>query len=62
MKRNTTGVAVCPQPRAAEVGAQILEAGGNAFDAAIAVAFVQMIVDPFMCGVRHAFAQIPVML
>lgn len=51
MKRNTTGVAVCPQPRAAEVGAQILEAGGNAFDAAIAVAFVQMIVDPFMCGV-----------
>ncbi|MBA7473250.1 Glutathione hydrolase proenzyme [subsurface metagenome] len=50
-KRNTRGVVVCPQSRAAEVGAQVLEAGGNAFDAAIATAFVQMIVDPFMCGV-----------
>ncbi len=44
------GVVVCPQPRAAEVGAQVLEAGGNAFDAGLAAAFVQMVVDPFMCG------------
>lgn len=45
------GIVVCPQPEAAEIGIQILEDGGNAFDAALAVAFVQMIVDPFMCGV-----------
>jgi gamma-glutamyltranspeptidase/glutathione hydrolase len=44
------GVVVCPQPRAADVGAEILENGGTAFDAALAAAFAQMICDPFMCG------------
>ncbi|MFH1381533.1 MAG: gamma-glutamyltransferase [Chloroflexota bacterium] len=44
------GMVVCPQPRAAEAGARVLEAGGNAFDAALATAFMQMVVDPFMCG------------
>jgi gamma-glutamyltranspeptidase/glutathione hydrolase len=41
---------VAPQPLAAEIGAQILGSGGNAFDAAIATAFAQMITDPQMCG------------
>lgn len=45
------GVVVCPQPRSADVGAAILEKGGNAFDAAIATAFSQMVNDPFMCGI-----------
>ena len=45
------GIVVCVHPRAAEAGAQVLEAGGNAFDAAVATAFVQMIVIPFSCGV-----------
>ncbi|MFH1141598.1 MAG: gamma-glutamyltransferase [Chloroflexota bacterium] len=44
-------VVVAPQPRAAEVGAQVLEAGGNVVDAAIATAFMQMAVDPFNCGI-----------
>lgn len=44
------GVVVCPQPLAAEIGAEILEAGGNAFDAAIAAALGQMVTDPQMCG------------
>lgn len=44
------GVVVAPQPRAVEIGARILEAGGNAFDAALATAFMQMVLDPFMCG------------
>jgi gamma-glutamyltranspeptidase/glutathione hydrolase len=44
------GIVVCPQPRAADVGVDILEAGGNAFDAAIATGFAQIVVDPFMCG------------
>ncbi|MEX2644361.1 MAG: gamma-glutamyltransferase [Acetobacterales bacterium] len=45
-----TGVVVCPQPRAADIGADILARGGNAFDAALATAFAQMVHDPFMCG------------
>ena len=44
------GVVVCPQPRAADVGAMVLSDGGTAFDAALATAFAQMICDPFMCG------------
>lgn len=47
----TRGIVVCPQPRAADVGADILRRGGTAFDAAIATAFAQMVVDPFMCGI-----------
>jgi gamma-glutamyltranspeptidase/glutathione hydrolase len=45
------GMVVAPQPRAADVGAAVLADGGNAFDAAVAAAFAQMIADPFMCGV-----------
>jgi gamma-glutamyltranspeptidase / glutathione hydrolase len=45
------GVVVAPQPRAVEVGAEILAQGGNAMDATVAAAFMQMVVDPFMCGV-----------
>jgi gamma-glutamyltranspeptidase/glutathione hydrolase len=44
------GVVACVHPVAAEEGAKVLEAGGNAFDAAITTAFVQMIVLPFSCG------------
>lgn len=46
-----SGVVVCVHPRAAEAGVNMLETGGNAFDAAIAAAFVQMIVTPFSCGI-----------
>jgi gamma-glutamyltranspeptidase/glutathione hydrolase len=43
---------VCaPQPEAVETGVDILRAGGNAVDAAIACAFTQGVVDPLMCGV-----------
>jgi len=45
------GVVVAPQPMAADAGATVLEQGGNAFDAAVATAFMQMAVDPFMCGI-----------
>src|SRR5947208_739282 len=45
------GVVVAPQPYAAEVGAEMLRQGGNAFDAAVATAFVQAALDPFMCGI-----------
>jgi gamma-glutamyltranspeptidase/glutathione hydrolase len=39
------------QPEAADAGADILRAGGNAIDAALACAFVQGVVDPLMCGI-----------
>ncbi|RWK47263.1 MAG: gamma-glutamyltransferase [Mesorhizobium sp.] len=42
---------VAPQPEAVEVGAEILRAGGNAIDAAVACAFVQGVVDPMNCGI-----------
>jgi gamma-glutamyltranspeptidase/glutathione hydrolase len=45
------GVVVAPQPPAAEAGAEVLRSGGNAFDAAVAAAFVQAATDPFMCGI-----------
>ena len=45
------GVVATPQPLAAGVGADILTAGGNAVDAAVAGAFAQGVVDPFMGGI-----------
>ncbi|MCC7271781.1 MAG: gamma-glutamyltransferase [Alphaproteobacteria bacterium] len=42
---------VAPQNDAAEVGARILMAGGNAVDAAVATAFAQGVMDQMMCGI-----------
>jgi gamma-glutamyltranspeptidase/glutathione hydrolase len=38
-------------PVAAQVGVRVLEAGGSAADAAVAIAFVQGVVDPAKCGI-----------
>lgn len=46
-----TGMVVTPQPEATEAGVEMLRAGGNAADAAIAAALVQTVVDPLMCGI-----------
>ncbi len=51
MTRAPQGMVVAPQPEAAEAGADVLAAGGNAVDAAIAAAFVQGVADPLMCGI-----------
>jgi gamma-glutamyltranspeptidase/glutathione hydrolase len=45
------GIVVAPQPTAAAVGAEVLRAGGNAIDAAVATGFVQGVIDPFMGGI-----------
>jgi gamma-glutamyltranspeptidase/glutathione hydrolase len=44
------GMVASAHPVAALVGATVLEAGGNAFDAAIAVAAAEGVVLPMMCG------------
>lgn len=44
------GIVVAPQPAAVELGVEVLESGGTAFDAVVAAGFMQMVVDPFMCG------------
>lgn len=44
-------LAVAPQPVAVEAAIQALRRGGNVVDAAVTAAFVQMIVDPQMCGI-----------
>ena len=45
------GMIVAPQPDAVEAGARILATGGNAFDAAVACAGVQFLLDPHSCGI-----------
>ena len=47
----TQGMVCAAQPEAVEAGAEVLRAGGNAVDAAIATALVQTAVDPQMCGI-----------
>ena len=46
-----TAMIVAPQPLAVEEGAKVLKQGGNAYDAALACAFMQFILDPHSCGV-----------
>src|SRR5260221_4363468 len=45
------GVVAANHRRAAEVGAAILEAGGDAIDAAIATSFAIGVVEPWMSGI-----------
>ena len=46
-----TGMVCAAQPEAVEAGAEVLAAGGNAVDAAVATALTQTAVDPQMCGI-----------
>jgi gamma-glutamyltranspeptidase/glutathione hydrolase len=47
----TGGVVAAVESLAAEVGGEVLRAGGNAADAAVATAFAQGVVDPIYCGI-----------
>ncbi len=51
----TAGVIASVESLAAEAGAEMLRAGGNATDAALATAFAQGVVDPIYCGIAGGF-------
>jgi gamma-glutamyltranspeptidase/glutathione hydrolase len=50
----TRGLVTAEHPIGAEVGASILERGGNAVDAAVATAFAMTVVEPFMSTIAGA--------
>ena len=47
---SNSGMVASVCPRAASAGIRVLETGGNAFDAAIAVAGVEWLTNPSNCG------------
>jgi gamma-glutamyltranspeptidase/glutathione hydrolase len=48
--RSTGGIVACQHRRAAEVGAAVLAAGGDAVDAAVATSFAVGVLEPWMSG------------
>src|SRR5437763_4365225 len=44
------GMIVAPQAGAVDIGASVLEQGGNAVDAAVTTAVAQGVLDPLNCG------------
>jgi gamma-glutamyltranspeptidase / glutathione hydrolase len=51
LSNKKNAIVVTAQPEASEAGADVLRAGGNAVDAAIAIGLVQGVVDPLMAGI-----------
>jgi len=50
-RRSSGGIVVAQNRQAAEIGARVLKAGGNAVDAAVATAFAVSVLEPWMSGI-----------
>jgi len=57
-RKHGMGAVVCPEPLAAAAAGKMLEQGGNAFDAIVAGAFAQGVVNPLMCGIGGTAAML----
>jgi gamma-glutamyltranspeptidase / glutathione hydrolase len=55
MRPMTRGVVAAVESLAATAGAEVLRAGGNAADAAVAAAFAEGVVNPIYCGIGGGF-------
>jgi gamma-glutamyltranspeptidase/glutathione hydrolase len=55
----TKGVVSSSQPLATEAGLEILRAGGNAADAAVAVSAALNVTEPSCCGIGGSVPPIP---
>ena len=54
MRRNSIGAVSAGSIEAARAGIEMLEMGGNAFDAAVAAQFTAFVSEPLLTGVAGA--------
>ena len=52
------GVVICSHPLATRAGVDVLKAGGNAADAALAVSICQTVVEPHMTGITGVLSML----
>ena len=52
------GMVICSHPLASRAGVDVLKAGGNAADAALAMSICQTVVEPHMTGITGVLSML----